>query len=85
MPSTSTITYFVIVIGMTLYMIIAEWLGNIENIEWMKMFFDKTETHGMCLVEATKTAVANKYLTAGTLVGLGGAVIKASTVSFFVF
>ena len=46
MPSTSTITYFVIVIGMTLYMIIAEWLGNIENIKWMKMFFDKTDTHG---------------------------------------
>lgn len=82
--SSSTSLFFIVIFSMTFFMIIAEFLGKEDTRGRFERFINGTNSTGMVIVEGAKIAILNRYLTAGTVVGLLGCVFNTGSVSYII-
>ena len=65
------------VIAMSLYMMIVEYLSIEDNVESVKNFFDKTNSGKMLISKSIVSAIESKKVAAAGTVGLLGAMSQA--------
>ena len=73
--------YLMMIIGMSIYMLILEWLGNNENVESVTKFFDRTNSTGIRIAKGVKKAIEYKQVTSATAITTFAGFFQAANVS----